>query len=544
MSRLAKSLPLAVPLVLAALVFARVVTFPFVNWDDPSHFTANPLTEHPLARGFVGLLQTREIGYPAPCLLLSFSLDHALWGWWPAPYHAENLLLHLANVALLFRMGRRLGLTPLEACAVATLFAVHPLVVEPVSWGTGRKDLLSTALVFGASLLVAGAPERSEIAAPWRWIVANIALACAVLVLPRAVVGGVVVALVVHGIRPDWSMRAVAVRLAPGFSFALVAMVLGARQLSSLGGVPPPRSLADVAGDVGGAWALQSFHLAFPVDLLSYYFRSPGDPPAWGMLVAALVALGVLALLVRSPIPASRTGALLAIVVYAPISCLFVIRRWTADSYMYVPIAAIALAVVPAIARAWPLGLRRFGLSAAGALAVVLALLSFAGTARWRSSAAVWAGSIRRYPDQPLSYEHEALGLAADGRLAEANPIFVALAERFPDWQEALDDEVRAYEAEGRPDRADELLLRGARAGSQRCIHLYWLRLLVSPTPPPASQRDLVATAFDREMVSMTADIGAPGPFLRAAAVLQSVGLEARARRAAEHAAALSAARP
>ncbi|MGO8996873.1 MAG: hypothetical protein ACLQVI_26465, partial [Polyangiaceae bacterium] len=151
-------LPLAIPLALAAAVFAHAVAFPFVNWDDPSHFSDNPLAVHPLARGVRGLLLTREIGYPAPLLLLSFALDRVVWGLRPGPYHAEEILLHLADVCMLFRLARRLRLSPMEACAVATLLAVHPLVVEPVCWVTGRKDLLSTAMVFGASLLAMGNP--------------------------------------------------------------------------------------------------------------------------------------------------------------------------------------------------------------------------------------------------------------------------------------------------------------------------------------------------------------------------------------------------
>jgi protein O-mannosyl-transferase len=504
-------LPLAIPLALAAAVFAHAVAFPFVNWDDPSHFSDNPLAVHPLARGVRGLLLTREIGYPAPLLLLSFALDRVVWGLRPGPYHAEEILLHLADVCMLFRLARRLRLSPMEACAVATLLAVHPLVVEPVCWVTGRKDLLSTAMVFGASLLAMGNPARDAPSPAWRWVVADVLLALAVLVLPRAVVAPILLVILVHAVRPDWSLRGMALRVAPAFAVTLPVVVVGARQIAELGALPPPRGVSQFVADVAGAWALQLWHFIFPVDLLPYYWREPGDPSIAGMAVAAIAACAALAAVaVRAPRGSPiRAGAMLALVAYAPVSCVFVIRRWTADSYMYVPIAAIGLTVVPAIARGWPATLSRFGRYAATVLVVLLAFLSFTASSRWSSSTKLWTGSIARYPNEPLAYEHEALGLATDRRVEEANALFIQIAERFPDWEDTLDDEVRAYAAAGQPERAAAVLAHGIRLGSPACVRMYWMWLLESPSPPDRSQRELVALAFVKGFDAMKVGLDA-----------------------------------
>ena len=537
------ALPLAAPVALAALVFARAVGLPFVNWDDPAHFSDNPLAAHPLAHGLRALLLTREIGYPAPLLLLSYALDRALWGLAPGPYHAEDLLLHLTCVALLFRLARRWGVSPWQASAVATLFAVHPLVVEPVCWVTGRKDLLSTALIFGAALVAAGdardamGPSCRALSSAGRWGAANALVVLAVLVLPRAVVGAVVVVLLVRGARPAWEIRRTALRMLPALGVALGVVFVGARELTALGGVPPPRPFTGVAADVAAVWALQLGHLLVPVDLLAYYFRVPGDPPAWAMVAAGLVACAALvfaALRLRQGSTAAL-GVVLALVAYAPVSGVFVIRRWTSDSYMYLPLAAIALAGVPAVARAWPRALASSGPLVAASLAAVLAALSFAGTTRWASSARVWAGSIARYPGEPLSYEHEALGLAADGREAEANALFIQLAERFPDWDDTFDDEVRAYEAAGEPRRAAQVLAHGVQVGSIPCIRMYWMRLLASPLPPPPEQRALVATAFVQGFDAMKAGLHDVAAFRRVVAILQAEGLGDLAAQAADH---------
>jgi tetratricopeptide (TPR) repeat protein len=285
-------------------------------------------------------------------------------------------------------------------------------------------------------------------------------------------------------------------------------------------------------------WALQLGHLAFPVDLLAYYFRVPGDPSVGRMVVCAAVAIVALALVLVRTKPGSpvRTGAMLALVAYAPVSCLFAIVRWTSDSYMYLPIAAIGIALVPAVARSWPPRLYQFGLWACGLYAVVLAFLSFVGTARWSTSTNVWAGSIARYPSQPLSYEHEALGLRADGRIEEANALFIELAERFPDWDDTLDDEVRAYVSAGKPDRAREVLARGVRLGSPACVRIYWMQLIAAKTPPDPAERDLVATAFVNGFAAMKEGLHDPAAFRRVSAILVALGLDDDARQAAEQA--------
>jgi hypothetical protein len=202
---------------------------------------------------------------------------------------------------------------------------------------------------------------------------------------------------------------------------------------------------------------------------------------------------------------------------------------------MYLPLAMLGLAVVPLLARVWPPRLTTFGGYAAVALAAALALLAFDDAARWSSSTRVWAGSIARYPGEPLSYEHEALGLIADGRAAEANPLFIQIAERFPDWQDTLDDEVRAYEAEGDSVRAAEVLRRGVRAGSSACVRLYWLQWIASPTPPPPGERDLVAIAFRSGFEPMKAGLHDVAAFRKVVAILRVVGLDDLAAQAAEH---------
>src|ERR1700688_3821611 len=141
--RLALYLPLGLCLLTLA-AFLPVLRNGFVNFDDPQYVYANPHVRQGLsAAGLRWALTAQVAANWHPLTLVSHMLDVQLFGLNPEGHHLTSLLLHLANVLLLFAVLRRMTGRPLRSAAVAALFAVHPLRVESVAWGAGRKDLLS-----------------------------------------------------------------------------------------------------------------------------------------------------------------------------------------------------------------------------------------------------------------------------------------------------------------------------------------------------------------------------------------------------------------
>jgi protein O-mannosyl-transferase len=95
-----------------------------------------------------------------PATLASFTIDWAVGGGRPLAFHATNVLLHLAVVALVLGLaGAVLG----RGAVVAALwFAVHPVHVEAMANVVGRAELLAAAGYLAATLAFAADGRRAR----------------------------------------------------------------------------------------------------------------------------------------------------------------------------------------------------------------------------------------------------------------------------------------------------------------------------------------------------------------------------------------------
>lgn len=139
--------------VLTLAAFLPALQGDFLSWDDDVLLVQNSAYRGFSAARWSWMCTTVLVGHWQPLTWLSYAVDYQLYGMDPRGWHGTNLLLHLLNALLVYRLtlllspriGARKSLRPgLPALALlATLFwSVHPLRVEAVGWLSTRGYLL------------------------------------------------------------------------------------------------------------------------------------------------------------------------------------------------------------------------------------------------------------------------------------------------------------------------------------------------------------------------------------------------------------------
>lgn len=143
-------LKLALALIFILAVYFQSISHPFNFIDDPN------IVDYYGINSTLSILDVITPGngiYYRPLVDLSYWLDYQLWGMDSTFMHLENIVVHLANVILVFLIASRLPVSsefnklPIF-CAL--IFGLHPINSEPVNWIAGRTDLFAGMCVFFA----------------------------------------------------------------------------------------------------------------------------------------------------------------------------------------------------------------------------------------------------------------------------------------------------------------------------------------------------------------------------------------------------------
>ena len=148
--------------VAAVAVFLPALGFEFLEYDDLIYIFKSPLSAALSLSTVADAFLAPYFRSYSPLTLLTHAVDLRVWGERAGLHHLLNLLLHAANVVMVYLSAVRLaGAGPrppshasaaIAAFSAALLFAVHPLQVEPVAWISGRKDVLMTFFLLASFL--------------------------------------------------------------------------------------------------------------------------------------------------------------------------------------------------------------------------------------------------------------------------------------------------------------------------------------------------------------------------------------------------------
>lgn len=480
---------------LAVLPYLNALSGGFIL-DDRSVITHHPAVQNPfnlraiLSAPLLGDIPNSPIW--RPLTTLSFALDWRIGGHGPFWFHLVNLLLYGGIAVLWTLLIRRMfgpGLLPWIA---GSLFAVHPIHTEAVSWISGRPDLL--AAFFGLIALHLAIDPRSS----WRRLT-PLAVLFAMGSKESAAVLPAVLLYTHWAFRKDRKGPSIALGLASIIPVVLYLILRRETQGSwfhqgidpldnPLLGTSLFQRIPTVLDLVGRYAVLLLWPARLSIDYSAPVLgRVSGITP--GLVVGLAVSVAFLYLALARPASPAGWGAGFSLLVFALASnLLFPVVTLFAERLLFLPSAGILLVLSASLLSlastsrsrlhptGAPLGWRLQRRSPAVAAAIRWGLLGLwivalpAGCARtwlrnpdFHDETSLFEAGVRA---APLSYKmHADLALIdlRRGRMEDALRESDAAIRLLPAGREARDFKAQALETLGRRDAAIRFL-RGALA--------------------------------------------------------------------------------
>ena len=340
-------------LVLAIITFAafyQVIGHDFINHDDDVYVYGNQHVQQGLTLGSVKwALSAVYVGTWQPVVWLSYMLDRQVFGQGAWGFHLTNLLLHIANVLLLFLVLQIMTGKPWRSAFVALLFAIHPLHVESVAWVAERKDVLSTLFW----LLTMWAYIRyARDGGVYRYLGVTVFFVLGLMAKPMLVVLPFVLLLMDYWPlkRASLGIRKLVLEKVPLLAVALLSGVLTVSAQNAAGALASTETFG-LGVRVANALVVYVSYLAktvWPVGLALPYPYPGNTLPIWQVLGSLAVLLVISALVFgkgrRHPFLA--VGWLWYLITLVPVIGL-VQFGWTAmaDRFTYLPLIGLFLMV-------------------------------------------------------------------------------------------------------------------------------------------------------------------------------------------------------
>ncbi len=464
------------------LIYARTLGYDFLDYDEQHQIVVNPLVRGLAPGNLARIFTSRSETSYYPFRLLSFALDHAFWGMDPTGFHLTNVVLHSANVVLVLWLALRLiagrrpilgpaggascepaasaarnevpGRSPrrpssipanpggansgsrledvwltIAAATAAGLFALHPVVVEPVAWVGGREELLMVLGALGClhfyvsarRLQLGPGGTTGRIVGLHAAAVAACAFACG-----SNAVGAVVplMATAYDAVTLPGGKRRRLLDAAGLWLVGAATVVLKLTEPVSPG-AQATRLALPLAGRpllVLNLYPLNLRTLLWPQDLtIRYPWRLPeGVLSPWALIGMAAVVGTVVALYLLRRRRVMVLGLVWFLLALAPSSQIVPHHVNRADRFLYLPVVGVAVLVAGAVARLNRTSWRAAFVAAAVPVLGLLGVLSWRQVPVWKDSVTLFGRAVRLNPRSALGHRNLGFALAERGKLREA----------------------------------------------------------------------------------------------------------------------------
>lgn len=475
--------PLLLLIIATTLVYGRVRGHDFqVTWDDDRYVIDNPMVHGLSIKHIKQSFSEQYFGNYAPLHLISYMLDFELWKLWPGGYLLTNLLLHIVNGLLIYRLFFSLHNDRILATVGAALFLLHPLQVESVAWVSQRKNLLAMLFFLLAWEWYRLYRDTDGYRRIWNYLFSVILFTCAILSKSVAVIFPVIILMYDYcfpGMKatPPQSSFVKEGRLVVILDKIPYILVAVAAAVITVESQAPVGDNWDGAGggrvDYHGGSPLATFYsmlsvfcryialLAWPRGLNAKY-----DPAVYTsvnstvlLAAAALAVIGFLSFLLFRYDRRLGFWALVFWVGFVPVSQIVPLVTLMNDRYVYFPMLGAAALVGIACRYAKERAPVRMVPLQCGLMAVLLSAMSIASYQRvgvWKNSVLLWQDSVSKLsgPAAPWVSLAQAYERTGSGMISEAIDAFKHALAVEPSSEYALYGLGRLYGVLGDYERA------------------------------------------------------------------------------------------
>lgn len=432
-------------------VYAQVVQFDFVNFDDPEYVTRH--------EGLQWAFTSIEAANWFPVTRLSHMLDFELFGLRSGWHHLINVLFHAVSTLLLFAFLNRSTHARWPSAFVAMVFALHPLHVESVAWVSERKDVLSAFFWF---LTLSAYVRYAEHPTATRYALVLLPFCLGLMAKPMIVTLPFV--LLLWDIWPLRRMTSRTVWEKAPFFLLSAAAAIATYLVQQHSGAVQALSVHPLGLRIENtlvSYVVYVVKMFWPSGLAVFY-PYPRDLAAWQAAIAALALIGVSTQVFRSfrAYPYLAVGWLWYMGTLVPVIGLVQVgAQARADRYMYVPMIGLTIMLAwgaQDLVRHWPRAKPAVGALAAAAF-LFMAVLTWIQTNYWQNSETLFRHALDVTDDNDVAHHNLGNQLAEDpARLPEAISHFQAALRINPDSARTHTDLGSALAAI--PDRLPEAI--------------------------------------------------------------------------------------
>jgi tetratricopeptide (TPR) repeat protein len=388
-------------IIVTAICFSPMLQNNFTNWDDDFYVINNTMLKGP---DWKAIFTQPVVGNYHPLTIITLAVNYQLSGTDPFSYLLLNLLLHLANTALVFYFIYRISEKKLwVAFFTALVFSIHPMHVESVVWVSERKDVLYT---FFFLLSLQQYWKYLEEKRKQAYALSLLFFILSLLSKPAAVILPLVLFLLDY-----WKGRLINIRTSfDKIPFFILGIVMGIITVVIQTGASATLDLNNYplwTRFFFASYALMIYFFRFfiPYPLATLHpFPAPDDLGTF-VLISPVFVVGLLLFLWYY-----RSNKLILFgFLFFIINLLLVLQiisigsSIVSERYTYMPYIGLAFMIAMLVSNYKPQNLKQNVLILSSVCALVFSSIAFNQTKVWNNSGDLWNQVITYYPENQLA---------------------------------------------------------------------------------------------------------------------------------------------